>query len=63
MDPNGHIFDVEEERKRFKREGVEPAEAEAKLAEAQARLDGYLKGRVDSDRPKRGPGSNRDLVG
>lgn len=55
MDKHGHIFDVEEERERFKAALVDPVEAEREIAEAQARLDGYLRGRADSDRP------NRDL--
>ncbi len=53
MDTSGRIFDVEEERKWFEAEKVDPAAAEAKLAEAQARLDGYLRGRAEGDAPNR----------
>jgi hypothetical protein len=38
-------------------------EALATLCEDVARLNGYLKGRADSDAPLRGKGANKDLAG
>lgn len=79
MDRHGHIYALtDEERKKldeqFPTYELAPggkvyemtAEEKAKMDELRedaARLDGYLRGRADSDRPKRGPGANRDLAG
>lgn len=61
MDKQGYIYEITDEEM----EALE-VEDEKKLAlikEDMARLEGYLKGRADSDRPKRGKGANKDLVG
>jgi hypothetical protein len=61
MDKHGYIYEITNEEM----EALE-AEDEKKLAlmkEDMARLEGYLKGRADSDRPKRGKGANKDLAG
>ncbi len=74
MDPNGHIYALSEEavealdgiRGAVKPKGLTEALDEqmvSQFREDVARLDGYLRGRADSDRPLRGAGSNRDLAG
>jgi len=78
MDANHHIYELEDFEQRLVKEGPpgEATEAEKahfdKLREDVARLDGYLKGRADSDREKilgqgigkaLGAGSNGDLAG
>lgn len=65
MDPNGHIYELtEEDRQALLGEPTKIADEEiAALKEDVARMEGYLKGRADSDRPKRGKGANKDLVG
>lgn len=65
MDPNGHIYELTEEDKQALLGEPTPISEEdvAGLKQDVARLEGYLKGRADSDRPKRGKGANKDLVG
>ncbi len=70
MNKDHHIYELSEAERRALA-GERPSDAEdgfdeeqvAVIREDVARLDGYLKGRADSDRTKRGPGSNRDLAG
>ena len=62
MDPHGHIYEIEpNEMKELL--GAPREDAFAQAREDIARLDGYLRGRADSDRPKRGKGANKDLAG
>lgn len=68
MDKNGHIYAlIDEEKARLLDPITEPSPKDkAKFDEVRedvARLDGYLRGRADSDAPKRGPGANKDLAG
>lgn len=68
MDPRGHIYELsEEEQETLANPSPEPtAEERAKfdaLREDVARLDGFLRGRAESDAPKRGKGANKDLAG
>ena len=68
MDPHGHIYELTEEEivaangQPFTGEPIDPSKL-SEIREDMARLDGYLKGRADSDRPKRGKGANKDLAG
>lgn len=72
MNKDGLIYKLsdEEQEAALASEPLNAAKA-AELREDVARLDGYLRGRADSDRPKlgdgdgkaRGPGSNKDLAG
>lgn len=65
MNKEGRFYELsEEERAALAGEETGLGDArEAELREDVARLDGYLRGRADADRPKSGPGSNRDLAG
>jgi hypothetical protein len=66
MDKRGHIYELTEEDKESLSKSMndEPVTADTvELREDVARLEGYLKGRADSDRPHRGKGSNKDLMG
>jgi len=66
MDPNGHIYEITDEEMAALRDECAteiPAEQIEQMKQDVARLEGYLKGRADSDRPKRGKGANKDLVG
>lgn len=58
MDVNHHIYELtDEQKKAFAGDGYEDEKIDGviyeKLREDAARLDGYLKGRADSDAPKR----------
>jgi hypothetical protein len=63
MDKEGLIYELSEEQKTF----LSNSTKEEKIMEARedvARLEGYLKGRADSDKSKRGgKGNNSDLAG
>ena len=65
MDKNGHIYEMTDEERRSLRTDFSPIDNEKimELKEDEARLDGYLRGRADSDKPKRGKGVNKDLAG
>ena len=75
MNSNYHIYELTDYQKKLLDPNTEVlAEGKEKfdkLKEDIARLEGYLKGRADSDKPKLGdgdgtaygPGSNRDLAG
>jgi hypothetical protein len=65
MDKRGHIYELtEEDKESLSKSMNEPVTADTvELREDVARLEGYLKGRADSDRPNRGKGSNKDLMG
>lgn len=66
MDTRGNIYELTEDDQRTLAEPtpLDPAAAARfnELIGDTARLDGYLKGRADSDREKRGPGANKDLA-
>jgi hypothetical protein len=71
MDKEGLIYELTEEQKaylNFPAQENKPRsiieEQILKVHEDVARLDGYLRGRADSDRSKRGgKGNNSDLAG
>jgi anti-sigma factor RsiW len=69
MDKSFNIYELsDEDRAALEAETFKPFNEanEARTAELRedvARLNGYLKGRADSDAPKRGPGANKDLAG
>lgn len=66
MDPNWNIYEITDEEIEELRKANREAFDEDRIAQMKedvARLEGYLKGRADSDRPKRGKGANKDLVG
>lgn len=69
MDPRGNIYELTDAERltldEIRTGGTEKIDQEkvAQLREDVARLDGYLKGRADSDAPKRGKGANKDLAG
>lgn len=71
MDPHGHIYALSDEEREALLKPVSDAEVSDAEASARfdqtredvARLDGYLRGRADSDAPKRGKGANKDLAG
>lgn len=72
MDPHGHIYALSDEEREallkpvFGRRGVgrrEERPLSTRRSRTVARLDGYLRGRADSDAPKRGKGANKDLAG
>lgn len=61
MDKYGHIYEITDEDLEAGTEESAEAIEEMKQEMKQdiARLEGYLKGRADSDRPKRGKGANK----
>lgn len=66
MDPHGHIYELSTDELAVLDENQPVRIDETSLValrEDVARLDGYLRGRADSDRPKRGKGANKDLAG
>jgi hypothetical protein len=71
MDKEGLIYELTEEQKAYLKPLAYVNESQPviteKILEAHedvARLDGYLRGRADSDRSKRGgKGNNSDLAG
>lgn len=71
MDKDGLIYELDEEQKAYLNnlQNNTPTisvieKTMLPLLEDVARLDGYLKGRADSDRSKRGgKGNNKDLAG
>ena len=76
MDKSGLIYDAEAERRLLEAEierqktppppGLTHHDVSEELRQIeldQARLDGYLRARVEADAPKRGPGANKDLAG
>lgn len=65
MDKRGHIYELtEEDKESLSKSMNEPVTADTvELHEDVARLEGYLKGRADSDQLKRGKGANKDLAG
>ena len=67
MDTRGNIYELTDaQRESLLGDGFETKKVDGinydVLREDVARLHGYLKGRADSDREKRGPGANKDLA-
>lgn len=65
MDPNGHVYELNDEEKKLleKDRSYDQTPQESELREDVARMEGYLKGRAEGDRSKRGKGANKDLMG
>jgi hypothetical protein len=68
MDSHGNFYELTEaQQKAMAGDGYEGKKIDGvvyeRLREDVARLDGYLKARVEIDAPKRGKGANKDLAG
>lgn len=68
MDTNGHIYMLtDEQRQAMAGDGYEGTKVDGvryeSLRQDVARLEGFLRGRAESDAPKRGAGANKDLAG
>lgn len=65
MDKYGHIYELDEEAQRaiLGEPTKIPDEELEQMKQDVARLEGYLKGRADSDRPKRGARASASEVG